>query len=275
MARRNRAARFKRSLNPVTWLLRHAQMSLSSLGRLSRNPISTAMTTAVVGIALALPGGLHLLVGNVSELGGSWEGSASISLFLSHGVSDEQADTVRQQIALRDDISEARLIDRHQALEEFRRLSGFGEAIDLLDQNPLPAVVLVQVDRQRPLCPELQEVIHDLGLPRPGRVRGDGEASGSGVIVDPVASSADPDVTYALYLPADFTPEGRWPVLLIMDPRGRALVPLELFRPAAERLGWGMFLDVRTGSASFEARLPLFGSSAAMKSLAGCAADGN
>jgi cell division transport system permease protein len=144
MTRRNRAARFKRSLNPVTWLLRHAQMSLSSLGRLSRNPISTAMTTAVVGIALALPGGLHLLVGNVSELGGSWEGSASISLFLSHGVSDEQADAVRQQIALRDDIAEARLIDRHQALEEFRRLSGFGEAIDLLDQNPLPAVVLVR-----------------------------------------------------------------------------------------------------------------------------------
>ncbi len=144
MARRNRAARFKRSLNPITWLLRHAQMSLSSLGRLSRNPISTAMTAAVVGIALALPGGLHLLVGNVSELGGSWEGSASISLFLGEGVDDAQAQAVRKHVALRDDIAEARLIDRHQALEEFRRLSGFGEAIELLDQNPLPAVVLVR-----------------------------------------------------------------------------------------------------------------------------------
>jgi len=144
MARYNRTARFRRNLNPITWLLRHAQMSLSSLGRLSRNPISTTMTAAVVGIALALPGGLHLLVGNVSELGGSWEGSASISLFLGQGVDDEQADSVRRQIALRADVAEARLIDRHQALEEFRRLSGFGEAIDLLDQNPLPAVVLVR-----------------------------------------------------------------------------------------------------------------------------------
>ena len=144
MARRAKSTKFRRNRNPVTWLLRHAQMSLSSLGRLSRNPISTAMTAAVIGIALALPSGLHLLVDNVSQLSSTWDGSASISLFLSEGVSDEQADIVRKQVALRTDIAETRLIDRDQALEEFRRLSGFGEAIDLLDQNPLPAVVLVR-----------------------------------------------------------------------------------------------------------------------------------
>lgn len=144
MARRNRAPKFKRNRNPVTWLLRHAQMSLSSLGRLSRNPISTAMTAAVIGIALALPSGLHLLVDNVSELSSTWDGSASISLFLGEGVSDENADNVRRQVALRADVAETRLINRDQALDEFRRLSGFGEAIELLDHNPLPAVVLVR-----------------------------------------------------------------------------------------------------------------------------------
>jgi len=144
MARRDKARKFKRNRSPITWLLRHAQMSLSSLGRLSRNPISTAMTAAVIGIALALPSGLHLLVDNVSQLSSSWDGSASISLFLNENVNDEQADTVRRQIALRPDVGETRLIDRDQALEEFRRLSGFGEAIELLDHNPLPAVVLVR-----------------------------------------------------------------------------------------------------------------------------------
>ena len=144
MARRNRAPKFKRNRNPVTWLLRHAQMSLSSLGRLSRSPISTTMTAAVIGIALALPSGLHLLVDNVSELSSTWDGSASISLFLGEGVNDENADSVRRQVALRADVAETRLINREQALDEFRRLSGFGEAIELLDHNPLPAVVLVR-----------------------------------------------------------------------------------------------------------------------------------
>lgn len=144
MARRGRPPRFQRNRNPVTWLLRHAQMSLSSLGRLSRSPVSTLMTAAVIGIALALPSGLHLLVGNVRALSGSWDGTASISLFLTETVSDEQAEAVRRQVALRADVSDTRLIGREQALEEFRRLSGFGEAIELLDRNPLPAVVIVR-----------------------------------------------------------------------------------------------------------------------------------
>ncbi len=139
-----RPTRFRRSRNPIVWLLRHAQNALSSLGRLSRSPVSTAMTTAVLGIALALPSGLHLLVENLRDLSGSWSGNASISLFLAEDVSDAQADEVRRQIALRPDIAATRLIDRQAALAEFRRLSGFGEALDLLDSNPLPAVVLAR-----------------------------------------------------------------------------------------------------------------------------------
>ncbi|MDJ0739404.1 MAG: permease-like cell division protein FtsX [Gammaproteobacteria bacterium] len=144
MARRARQPGFRRNRNPVTWLLRHAQMSLASLGRLSRSPVSTLMTAAVIGIALALPSGLHLLVDNVRQLSSSWDGSASISLFLADAVSDEQAATVREQVARRPDVAEAQLISRSAALDEFRRLSGFGQAIELLDHNPLPAVVLVR-----------------------------------------------------------------------------------------------------------------------------------
>lgn len=144
MTRRNRQPAFKRNRNPVTWLLRHAQMSLSSLGRLSRNSLSTLMTAAVIGIALALPSGLYLMVDNVRQLSSSWDGSASISLFLNEGVSDEQAEQVRAKVAQRADVAETRLISRAAALDEFRRLSGFGQAIELLDHNPLPAVVLVR-----------------------------------------------------------------------------------------------------------------------------------
>ena len=119
MARAAKPPKFQRNRNPATWALRHAQMSLSSLGRLSRSPIGTLMTAAVIGIALAMPSGLHLLVDNVRQLSSSWDGSASISLFLNDDVSDEQAEAVRRQVALRPDVAETRLIDRAQALEEF------------------------------------------------------------------------------------------------------------------------------------------------------------
>jgi cell division transport system permease protein len=37
------------------WLARHAQTLLGSLGRIVRHPIATAMTIAVIAVALALP----------------------------------------------------------------------------------------------------------------------------------------------------------------------------------------------------------------------------
>src|SRR6266513_389410 len=43
---------------------------------------------------------------------------------------------------------------------------------------------------------------------------------------------------FALYLPPGYTRERRWPIVLVLDPRGRALLGLQLFHDAAARLGW-------------------------------------
>jgi predicted esterase len=60
---------------------------------------------------------------------------------------------------------------------------------------------------------------------------------------------ADSAHSYALYLPATWTAERRWPVLLLLDPGGRATLPAERFREAAERHGWVLMsaYDVRNG----------------------------
>jgi len=69
-----------------------------------------------------------------------------------------------------------------------------------------------------------------------------------GEITERVACEIDPARTYALYLPSDYTRSRRWPVVILMDPRGRALVPLELFREAAERLGYVLVSSYDTAS---------------------------
>lgn len=60
----------------------------------------------------------------------------------------------------------------------------------------------------------------------------------SGVVVPLLRSRSNPKATYALYLPHAFSRERQWPVVFLLDPRGRALVPMELFRETAERLGY-------------------------------------
>ena len=59
-----------------------------------------------------------------------------------------------------------------------------------------------------------------------------------GTLIDRVASVADSARSYALYLPSSYRPGGRHPILIVMDPRGRALLGMELVRSAAERFGW-------------------------------------
>jgi predicted esterase len=63
-----------------------------------------------------------------------------------------------------------------------------------------------------------------------------------------VVSSSDPTQRYDLYLPPAYAAEGTWPVLFVMDPRGRAGMALERFRPAAERYGWIVLSSYGTSS---------------------------
>ena len=44
------------------YLARHLQNAIAALGTLSRQPVATALTVAVIGIALALPASLQVLV---------------------------------------------------------------------------------------------------------------------------------------------------------------------------------------------------------------------
>jgi len=59
-----------------------------------------------------------------------------------------------------------------------------------------------------------------------------------GGLVEGVKCGSDPTQTYTLYLPSVYDSERLWPVLLVLDPRGRSVTAAELFREAAEEYGW-------------------------------------
>ncbi len=76
----------------------------------------------------------------------------------------------------------------------------------------------------------------------------DWSAPSTGRIIERVASPSDATEHYALYLPSRY-PAGRtWPALVLLDPRGRALVPLERVRASAERLGYLVISSYNTAS---------------------------
>ena len=128
-----------------SWLTRHLQTFFYTLGLLSRAPLASFLTAAVIGMALALPAGLYVLLENVQDATRGWDGSNEISLFLKLDVGDDGAGAIAADLRKWPEVAAATVITREQALEEFRELSGFAEVMDAFSSdNPLPAVILIE-----------------------------------------------------------------------------------------------------------------------------------
>ncbi|MBT2969815.1 MAG: permease-like cell division protein FtsX [Candidatus Thiodiazotropha sp. (ex Ctena orbiculata)] len=149
---------------PQIWLQRHVQVALSSLGRMAKNQLATLMTCAVIGIALAMPLGLHVMLGNLQRISGALDSGASISVFLRQNVSDEKAASLATELRLHQRIEGVELITRKSALEEFQQLSGYADALEALDSNPLPALLIVQPKADYTTAETAQLLVRELKL---------------------------------------------------------------------------------------------------------------
>ena len=134
------------------YFIHHARTLIASLGVLSRNPLSSLMTIAVIAIALALPTAMYASLNNISNVSVGWDNSAQISVFLKKKVSAKQARALAKKIGRYKNVKKVKFIHKDKALKEFQKSSGFGDAINSLGKNPLPHVLAVQphVDKQRP-----------------------------------------------------------------------------------------------------------------------------
>ena len=127
-----------------SWLRLHAQTLFGSLGRLAGQPVASAMTMAVIGIALALPAGLLLFVTNLQGLSGHWDDSIELSLYLEPGQPEARATALAAEIESWSEVQATGVITADEGLAQLRDTAGFGEAIDALADNPLPHLVTVR-----------------------------------------------------------------------------------------------------------------------------------
>lgn len=128
------------------WLQLHISNCKSSLLDLGSQPIATVLTVFVIGIALALPGALNLVVQNGRNLAGGWESARDFSVYLVPGTELAIAKQLATDLKKRELIESVQVIAAEDALVEFRETSGLGEVLDALDSNPLPHTLVVRPD---------------------------------------------------------------------------------------------------------------------------------
>jgi dienelactone hydrolase len=77
-----------------------------------------------------------------------------------------------------------------------------------------------------------------LGFASLGAVHASEEPLAKGVVIPRVACIDHPEQSYALYLPSNYSPESKWPIVYIFDPGARGNMPVMLAKEAAEKFGY-------------------------------------
>lgn len=139
----------RRRLGFGSWRDQHLYSLFSSLGRLLARPWATALTALVMGLALALPLLFLILLDNARGLAGSWQDAREITVFLKPSADAAAGAALGARLAARGDVAAVKQITPEQGLAEFRAMSGFADALDVLQFNPLPHVLIVTPNEVR------------------------------------------------------------------------------------------------------------------------------
>ncbi len=126
-----------------TWIDHHLYSVMASLGRVLRRPFASLLTIAVIALAFTLPLGLWVVLQNVERFTGDVQRSREISVFLKQDATVDRVRALVEDVRARPDVGNVVWKTPDEGLAELRKSSTLGDALDGLDGNPLPHVLVV------------------------------------------------------------------------------------------------------------------------------------
>ncbi|MDO8907351.1 MAG: permease-like cell division protein FtsX [Pseudohongiella sp.] len=121
----------------------HRDGAVDSLRRMRAQPLNTIMSLMVVAIALLLPALLYVGGKNMAQFGESLADTNRINFYLQTDISPTQIELL--QTSMRDNtlVERVEFISANQAAADFAIWSGLGNIVESLDNNPLPASLVI------------------------------------------------------------------------------------------------------------------------------------
>ncbi|MFA6312132.1 MAG: permease-like cell division protein FtsX [Sterolibacterium sp.] len=147
------------------WLVQHLKAFTWALRRLAAAPVNSLLSLLAIGIALALPAGGQMLLGNALQfVGGSGNHTATpqISLFLALDADRKTADGIAARLKNLANAKEVRFVSREEALKRMQANEGLADVIAALPKNPFPDAFVVEPRDESPAATESmrEEISH-------------------------------------------------------------------------------------------------------------------
>ena len=135
-----------------SWLAHHLRVFSSTIVDLLENVVSSLMTWLVIGIALALPSILYVMLNNISDVSADLGGKPRVSLYLQTEVTLSAGRRLADEIVTTRAVEAVSFISSETALKDFQQRSGFGDVLNSMDRNPLPHVIEVVLETMDPIA---------------------------------------------------------------------------------------------------------------------------
>ena len=113
--------------------------------------MSSLLTWLVIGIALALPSILFIILSSVAQIGAGWGGNPSVSVYLQTDLDEKAGKSLANEIVDSSYVENVRFVSRDVALKDFQERSGLRDVLSSLNRNPLPHVIEVNLVSSDPL----------------------------------------------------------------------------------------------------------------------------
>ncbi|OOH91476.1 cell division protein FtsX [Pasteurellaceae bacterium 15-036681] len=115
-----------------------------------KRKIGVLLTVLVIAVSITIPTVSYLLWKNTTHAASEFYPDPELTVYLHKNLTEHDIDPVVSQVRQfeLEKIESSRYISRQQSLDEFRTWAGFGEALDILDDNPLPAVVTLKPKKE-------------------------------------------------------------------------------------------------------------------------------
>jgi cell division transport system permease protein len=135
------------------WLVHHLHSLKTAAAQFRATPLATLFTILVIGVAVALPAGLFVLLDNLDRAAGGIKPKAELTLYLKADISEPQGRELAGKLGREPDVAEVRFISRTEGIGVLEA-AGLADITAGLPENPLPHSLVVRPREQTPAALE-------------------------------------------------------------------------------------------------------------------------
>ena len=127
-----------------SWLTQHMQALKLVLSRFKNNKLNTLLICLAIGVTLALPSMLYVVLDSLSSLASNVKTGSQMSVFLAANSSEDAIENIKAALEKNVAIKSFTFVSKQDALAKLQAAEANNEVLNSLENNPLPDAFFIE-----------------------------------------------------------------------------------------------------------------------------------